>query len=400
MRATFRPIGAGLAASAAIALFTASATPADAAPAAAPVRQAACPGNLLQNPGFEGDSRKTESEGTSLSSAVSNGWSPWFVRGDATWNREPEFKVEQTRIGGDPARVHSGANSMKWFTTWGTHTSGIYQRVSAQPGTSYTFSIFAQSQSGEADIFDEARRTWGSDPLKPGNYDVRVGIDPTGAVPPIGSAPPATVVWSPPIRTVDTWLNLAVSAVARSSTITVYTLGTAEFPVKHNNSFWDDGCLRVGSFAPAGGVIGVPDTATTAAVVAPDATGGVTAPAAAAASEVAPAAPAPSPHSGRIEGDPAGRSAELTFTVQRGVTQRVTVEGAIGAPKSWNGAGFNVWGPNGRLAHAALGHGESTAEFTPAFDGPVTVQIYNYLPGQILGYRVVTMGPSSAPVAQ
>lgn len=374
---------------AAFVFLTASGAPAaQAAPSPAPAMQAGCVGNLLTNPGFEGASRKTESEGTSLSSAVGNGWSPWFVRGDATWNREPEFKVEQTKIGGDPARVHSGANSMKWFTTWGTHTAGVYQKVAARPGTAYTFSIFAQLYSGESDDFDQVRKTFASDLVKRGNYEVRVGIDPTGAVPQIGTAPPATVVWSAPVRTLDQWLNLAVSAVAAGSSVTVYTHSTAEFPVKHNDSFWDDACMRVGSFAPAGGVIGGPITSP--APVAPVTTSGSS------AVTTTEAPVAPPAQSGGIEGSSAGQSVALTFDVRKGVAQKVTIFGSIGAPKSWNGAGYFVWGPNGKLGQAALSDGEATVEFTPSFDGPVTVQVYNYIPGQVLGYRVVTMGPVSA----
>lgn len=377
----------------AVALTVSTAPNAVAAPASAPAVQAGCSGNLLQNPGFEGPSHKTESEGTSLSSAVGNGWSPWFVRGNATWNREPEFKVEQTAIGGDWARVHSGANSMKWFTTWGTHTAGVYQKVAARSGTAYTFSIFAQAYSGEGDAFDPVRRTFVSDMEKPGNYEIRVGIDPTGAVPQMGSAPPATVVWSPPVRTVDAWVNLAVSAVAKGGAITVYTHSSMEFPVKHNDSFWDDACLRVGNFAPAGGVIGA--ATTSAAPVAPAAAGAAAASGAAAGTTIVSPAASTSAQTGSLEGNPAGGSVDWTFAVTRGVTQKVTIHGAIGAPTSWNGAGFRVWGPYGKLGQAALGNGEATVEFTPSFDGPVTVQVYNYLAGQVLAYRVVSMGPAA-----
>ncbi len=378
---------------AAAALAAAIVLSASAAPAAhaAPAAQAGCAGNLLQNPGFEGASHKTESEGTSLSSAVGNGWSPWFVRGNSTWNREPEFKVEQTAIGGDSARVHSGANSMKWFTTWGTHTAGVYQKVASRAGTAYTFSIFAQAYSGEGDAFDPVRRTFLSDKDKPGNYEIRVGIDPTGAVPLMGSAPPATVVWSAPVRTVDAWVNLAVSAVAKGGSITVYTHSSMEFPVKHNDSFWDDGCVRVGNFAPAGGVIG--GATTSAAPVAPAAAAGAaTASGATTGATTRSTTAAPAPGGGSLEGNPAGASADLSFNVVRGTNYNVTIHGAIDAPASWNGAGFGVWGPFGKLGQAMLGNGNATVEFTPSFDGPVNVQVFNYLPGRILTYRVVSMG--------
>ena len=62
-----------------LALWVATPTPLRIAHA----QPAGCSGNLLQNPGFEGRSHKTESIGTSLSSAVGDGWVPWFVRGNA-----------------------------------------------------------------------------------------------------------------------------------------------------------------------------------------------------------------------------------------------------------------------------------------------------------------------------
>jgi len=281
--------------------------------AAAPVAQAGCAGNMLVNADFEGGSRKTESEGTSLSSAVSNGWSPWFVRGDATFNREPEFKVEQVRIGGDAARIRSGGQSMKWFTTWGTHTAGIYQRVAVRPGTALTFSIHGMVYTGEDDGWDPASNTFLSDPYKPGNYLIAAGIDPTGAVPAMGSAPPATVVWSPGTMTYDQWVRLTVSAIARSGFVTVYAKGQPEWSVKHNDSFWEDACLQIGTLgdvAASGGqgaIVAPPPSAAVAgaalsgeaaagAGVGASAVGGAPAAAAAApvVAAVAPPVPAPS----------------------------------------------------------------------------------------------------------
>jgi LysM repeat protein len=236
---------------------------------AAPAAQDACPGNMLTNADFEGGSRKTEREGTSLSSAVSNGWSPWFVRGNESVNREPEFKVEQVRIGGDPTRVRSGGQSMKWFTTWGTHTAGMYQRVNARAGTPLTFSIYGMSYTGQADGWDDAARMFKSDPVAPGNYRMQVGIDPTGAVPQMGSAPPASVVWSAPVMTYDQWVPMSVSAVPTGNAVTVYAKGQPEWSVKHNDSFWEDACLRVGAAAPAVAAASVPPQAAAAPAPAP-----------------------------------------------------------------------------------------------------------------------------------
>jgi hypothetical protein len=222
--------------------------------AAAPAQAAAvagCPGNLLANANFDGPSRKTEGEGTSLSSAVSNGWFPWLIRGDQTINREPEYKVEQVAIGGDPFRTRSGGQSMKWFTTWGTHTAGIYQRVPVRAGSTVDFSIHAMVYSGEGDGWNGETQSFMSDPVQPGNYRVQVGIDPTGAVPAgVGAPPPASVIWAEPSLQTDSWVRLASQARAQGPFVTVYTKGQPEWAVKHNDSWWDDACLRVVS-APA-----------------------------------------------------------------------------------------------------------------------------------------------------
>jgi hypothetical protein len=214
---------------------------------AAPAIQDGCPGNLLENPGFEGGSRKTDYLGTSLSSAVADGWIPWFIRGGESENREPEFKVEQTAVGGDPFRVRSGANSQKWFTTWATHTAGVYQKVQVRPGVPLTFSAYGMIYTGEGDGWSDADKTFYSDPVKPGEYRIWVGIDPTGAEPAgMGSDAPASVIWSEPRMEMDQFVPLEVSAVPQSSTVTVYLKGQPRWAVKHNDSFWDDACLRTG----------------------------------------------------------------------------------------------------------------------------------------------------------
>lgn len=211
---------------------------------AAPPAQIGCPNNLLQNPGFEEGSHKTESIGTSLSSAVADGWTPWLLRGNERDNREPEYKLEDTNLSKTRFRANSGRYSQKWFTSWGTHDAGVYQQVQVAPGTPLTFSSWAQVYSGEADGW--TGEVFVSDPAQPGKYRVYVGIDPTGATPAgVGAPPPDTVIWSEPSLKTDVWHQLAVSAVSQGPAVTVYFKGQPEFSVKHNDSFWDDACLFV-----------------------------------------------------------------------------------------------------------------------------------------------------------
>lgn len=203
-----------------------------------------CPGNQLVNPSFEEGARLTESLGTSLSSSVANGWFPWFIRGDQRFNREPEFKLEDATRDPLRYRVQNGYFSQKFFTTWATHTAGVYQRAAVPPGSTVRFSAWVQIYTGEADGWDGEKHR--SDPDEPGNYRAWVGIDPYGNTPiGVGAPPPETIMWSAPTMTYDDWTQLSVQAVAQADHVAVYTRGQPEFAVKHNDSFWDTACLTV-----------------------------------------------------------------------------------------------------------------------------------------------------------
>jgi len=225
--------------------------------------QAQCPSNLLANPGLEEGEYKTESLGTSLSSALGNGWTPWSILGDATHNREVEYKVLDVATLPSAYHVHSGNHSQKFFTTWGTHTAGFYQRVAVAPGSRVIFTIWVQIYTGERELESDGNfisdLNWPteSNPSQgPGLYSVYAGIDPYGDVPAgFGAPPSANTVWTEPINEFDTriitdsgsqvdqWVQLSVSTIAQANHVTVYTKGQPEFPVKHNDSFWDDACL-------------------------------------------------------------------------------------------------------------------------------------------------------------
>jgi len=225
--------------------------------------QADCPDNLLANPGFEGNTFKTENVGTSLSSNMVEGWLPWSVLGDATVNREVEYKVIDAAASGDSYRVYSGNQSQKFFTTWGTHTAGMYQRVRVPSGSRVVFSIWVQVYSGERELRSGGEYIsdleWpkdSDDKRGPGVYHASAGIDPQGNVPAAFGAPPSdATVWSQSVTEFETrrktdagveydaWVQLEVSTIAQGEWVTVYTRGMPEYAVKHNDSFWDEACL-------------------------------------------------------------------------------------------------------------------------------------------------------------
>ncbi|NLG51277.1 MAG: hypothetical protein GX552_14310 [Chloroflexi bacterium] len=224
--------------------------------------RADCPGPLL-NAGFEDGGYKTEGLGTSLSSNLGNGWKPWSILGDATYNREVEYKVLDAAYLGSNYHVRSGNASQKFFTTWGTHTAGFYQRVPVPRGSQVTFSIWVQIYTGEREItsnghFISDLEQSGEANAGPGKYKVYAGIDPYGGEPAgFGASPSANTVWSNPItdhetravlesgEVIDKWVQLTITTIAQSDAVTVYTKGQPEFPVKHNDSFWDDACLTI-----------------------------------------------------------------------------------------------------------------------------------------------------------
>jgi hypothetical protein len=240
-----------------------------------------CPGNVIFNPGFEGSNYKSETLGTSLSSNVGEGWTPWSILGNATYNREVEYKVLDISTLPDTYHVHSGRAAQKFFTTWGTHTAGFFQRVKVTPGSKVTFSIWAQIYTGEQDLavgghfVSDLEWPKQGERKGPGLYRISVGIDATGATPGgFGAPPSASTVWSKPLtefdtRTtdangtpVDAWVQLTLSTIAQGEYVTVYTKGQPEYPVKHNDSFWDDACLVVQSAPTATAKPTTPPTAT------------------------------------------------------------------------------------------------------------------------------------------
>ncbi|MGC9360034.1 MAG: hypothetical protein ACP5G7_06620 [Anaerolineae bacterium] len=223
-----------------------------------------CPGNRIANAGFEEGAYKTEGMGTSLSSWLANGWMPWSILGDATNNREVEYKLVDAISVGSDYHINSGRYSQAFFTTYGTHTGGFYQRIQVPPGSRVTFSIWAQIYTGERELISNGHPysdlEWPTSPddkRGPGNYRVWAGLDPYGSAPGWGSPPPDTTVWSEPVldretrvvgadgSQIDAWVQLSVSTVAQGEWVTVFTKGSPEFPVKHNDSFWDDACLVV-----------------------------------------------------------------------------------------------------------------------------------------------------------
>lgn len=198
---------------------------------AGPSPQSGCVNNALVNPSFEeGFSDRGAGELT-----IANGWNLWYQDGPFQadgYNRRPEYKPEDASKYGRH-RIHHGNFAQKMFTTYSTHNAGLWQQVAVPVNSQLTFSIWVQVWSSEDPNPDNA--------VRPGNYRVWVGIDPTGGT----DWQSPNIIWSEPRMEYNTWMQLSVNAVAKAGTITVFTRGNPEFRSHFNDSYWDDACLSV-----------------------------------------------------------------------------------------------------------------------------------------------------------
>ena len=167
---------------------------------AAPAQQ----GNtLLQNPGFE----------QPFSGGAAGNWQKWnktTAKSDeeclVAYHVLPKWNVE-TAAG----FVRAGAASQYVGNNWDTWSGGVYQTVSATPGTTYRFSFYGRGR-GTNDASPAASEA----SLQ---MAMSAGIDPNG-----GAAwNDADVIWSEAGSPHDTWQQFSVEATATGNQITVFT---------------------------------------------------------------------------------------------------------------------------------------------------------------------------------
>ena len=234
---------------------------------AAPAQQGA---NLLQNPGFE----------QPFSGGAAGNWQKWNKTTPKTddqclvaYHVLPKWNVE-TAAG----FVRAGAASQYVGNNWDTWSGGVYQTVSATPGTTYRFSFYGRGRGTS-----EASPAPSESSLQ---MAMRAGIDPNGG----GAWSDADVVWGGAGSPHDTWQQFSVEATATGNQITVFT--AADWAITGVNQCrqfldtWYDEAELVAQTAPTqppptappqptGGVPTEPAAATvaatTAATAAPDA---------------------------------------------------------------------------------------------------------------------------------
>ncbi len=163
-------------------------------------------GNLIPNCGF--DTFYPDARGQ-----IPNGWTPFVLAGSLAYDPSPD--------------TYWGAPSLRMWSDGDIFEAGIWTQVGGlTPGATYYASM-----------------GWGAPDDPADSFERRLGIDPTGGADP--RAP--TVVWGPPLRGPGKVLNdsnpgfhnIDVSAVARSSTVTVFVYVNHNYSTGQNEIFID-----------------------------------------------------------------------------------------------------------------------------------------------------------------
>lgn len=184
-------------------------------------------GDLLYNGDFEGTFHKYQDHDGLI---VADGWTPWWVPQQATdpaWkNRRPEWK--QATLSIDPFRIRTGASAQQYFTFWGTHVGGVYQRVMVPPNARLRFSAWGHAWSSEQNAPRPS--------VNPTNVHMRIGIDRQGGT---DWSDPG-IVWSAEQNAIDVFVPFTVEAAALGGRVTVFFYSAPEEPRRHNDIYWDD----------------------------------------------------------------------------------------------------------------------------------------------------------------
>ncbi|MBC7237346.1 MAG: hypothetical protein H5T69_16005, partial [Chloroflexi bacterium] len=205
-------------------------------------------GNYLRNGNFEAGFSTRHDPYTGLWAGeleVAEGWDLWYdpvqkcppTEPDCnplSYNARPEYKGER-----GTSRVRSGQAAQKFFTTYATHTAGLYQKARVPPDSWVRFSIWVWVWSSSKDIPAHS--------FLPGAYGVSLGLDPTGGE----DWHSERIQWSAPIIAYDRWLYLESVGHTESGEISVWVRGEQLYPVKHNDSYWDDAELVLLTGPPA-----------------------------------------------------------------------------------------------------------------------------------------------------
>lgn len=225
------------------------------------------PVDLLNNGDFEaGFARQWNAVNNEWANGrVALGWMAWWRKPTAPdeeyparcpedvdclpWHA-PEYRETQG-IPYTPPRVRSGDNSQMYFTSFGLHEGGLYQKVSGVPqGWRVRFNIWARAWSSDTEDTTESSGQQ--------SMNLQAGIDPTGGVDPWSDQ----VIWSEAGDSFDAFGEFSLEVVARADTLTVFFRSRPERALKHIDVMLDDAeLILIGPPPPTPVVIDSPNVA-------------------------------------------------------------------------------------------------------------------------------------------
>lgn len=134
-------------------------------------------------------------------------WTPWFI-GD----HNPQYNIEDTRLGASPLSVQSPPTSLRMIADNRCWHAGVYQQVSVG-----AFKRVRAEISGR--IYDVPAGVPWPGPSDPnGKRFLRIGIDPTG-----GTSPTSSVVqWEEVGQLYDDFKSVSVEALSLTNKVTVF----------------------------------------------------------------------------------------------------------------------------------------------------------------------------------
>jgi len=209
--------------------------------------------NALLNPGFEGMGLPEDNDAPNPENYTHDtfngevyseiftpeGWVTWWEESDVY--RRPEARVipREPPYTDDPVRIYQGYYAAMYFSFYGRHNAGYYQRVKdLPPGAPVTFYAHAHAWSCEYD-FPPGYSCGNQE-----NQGFRVGIDPDGGVDPWSP----DVIWSERVSLPDVYGRVGPLCVrvGPGGAVTVFLRSDVQWwPYKHSDAYWDNAALMV-----------------------------------------------------------------------------------------------------------------------------------------------------------
>lgn len=152
----------------------------------------------------------------------------------------PEVKVIDLDAGfPDPLRVYTGTKALQAFTFWNCHRMGFFQPVTVTEGIHYSLKGYAHAWYSSCPT-EPHGPPLDNDCVTPwyGAWDhLKIGIDPTGGTDPRSS----TVIWSDPYEIYGVYGDaLELNHIeALSTTITIFAESECNYPLHHDDVYWD-----------------------------------------------------------------------------------------------------------------------------------------------------------------